>query len=243
MDADAAATLRADAVDAFHPGDLGPRDIVATDDAVVASFDGLRTTVERLPAGEWSPSPRDFRALPRGALGLQAVVVVLAATALAAGAVRWRRDLAGWLVLSVVTIVSAAVALLIVLAAMRSRPGVLPIEVFVAVPLLPLLIACGLALMEPTRLWRSLTVGGRFALAIVLVAGIAVPTIPVVRWSATNAPSYRTATVLSVAVAAACALAAFLVGVLGTRRPDVVSSGLAAPPPRPAGPLRGRGSS
>lgn len=216
VDPEAAATLRAEPVDAVHPDDFGPRDIVATDTAVVASFDGLHTMVERRPDGTWSPAPRDFRAIPRAAAALQGIVVVLAGTTLAATAVRWRRGLAGWLVLSLVVVASLAVALGIGLGAMRSAAGVFPLEAFLAVPLLPLLIACGLAVMEPTRLWSSLAVGGRSALVVALLAGLMLPPLPLLRWSATDAPGYATATLLSVAIAAACALATFAIAAVFT---------------------------
>lgn len=221
VDRDAAATLRSEHTSANDESEFGPRDIVATDTQVKASFDGIDTVVERQADGTWTPSPRDFRAVPRAAIGLQAVVVVLVATAFAAIAVRIRRDLRGGPLLGVLTLGSLVLSLVILLGAMRSAPSVLPLEILLAVPVLALLIIGGLALMEPTRLWRSLVPAARVALAVVLLAGLVLPPIPLLRWSATNSPGYRAATLLSITIAGVISLIPALIGYVGTRRPTL----------------------
>ncbi|GJM37224.1 MAG: hypothetical protein DHS20C19_05910 [Acidimicrobiales bacterium] len=229
VDHNAAATLRSEHTSAYEASEFGPRDIVATDTQVKASFDGLDTVVERQADGTWTPTPRDFRALPRAAIGLQAVVVVLVATAFAAIAVRIRRDLRGGPLLGVLTLGSLVLSLVILLGAMRSSVGLLPLEIFLAVPIFALLIISGLALMEPTRLWRSLVPGARVALGAVLLAGLVLPPIPLLRWSATNSPGYRAATLLSITIAGLAALAPLLIGYVGTRRPTIDDPGARAP--------------
>lgn len=233
IDVDAAPTFRTSMVTALYDYELGPSDIVASDDAVVASFDGLSELVGRDSSGRWTPAPADFRAIPWGGLVALGLVSVLTATALAASMVRSGRHQAQGAVFAGVAALCFAVAAWIAYASMHAVGGVFPVELFVTIPVLPLVIVCGLALMEPTRLWRSLAPTGRVLLGVVLFTAVVAPPIALQRWSATGSPDYRPATAIAALVAIACVALAPLIAWRFSPAGTLPSSMLPQPPDRP----------
>ena len=213
VEADAAQTLRSRKVTALDPEDIRPRDLVVTDAEVVASFDRIEPVVRRLEDGTWSPDPSEFRSLPGVALAIGAVAALLAATTLSASAAG-RRVAPGRAMGTATAAIVSAWLCLVVLREIAADTGGgilvppgnfrLPLLVpFVLLLLLPLVVACGLALMAPTRLWTSLDVVERVLLGAALLAVVTVPMIPLLRWQENGSGTYDGALLATVFITAA----------------------------------------